>query len=148
MLAFDFLGAAFADGVLFRVKMTRVGAPLIGVVVGQAEGIEQRLELEEHLIFTAAKDIREHLSRLMIDGMPEPARIAFPGHETPHFIHLGFTRALNVYRHLLWVQRAQQRRVDRLQRRFLLLEFTEDGVGTDVQRPRPYGGKSRLIIHS
>jgi hypothetical protein len=33
MLALDFLRAAFTDGVLFRVEMTRVGTPLIGVIV-------------------------------------------------------------------------------------------------------------------
>jgi hypothetical protein len=54
MLAFDFLCAAFTDGVLFRVKVTRVRTPLIGVVVGQTEGIEQRFQLEEYLNGTDA----------------------------------------------------------------------------------------------
>jgi hypothetical protein len=58
MLALNFLRAAVTDGVLFWVKMTRVRAPLLSVVVRQTEGIEQRFELEEHLILTAAQDIR------------------------------------------------------------------------------------------
>ena len=47
MLALDFLRAAFADGVLFWIKMTRVGTPFVGVVMRQTEGIEQRFELEK-----------------------------------------------------------------------------------------------------
>ena len=45
MLALDFLRAAFTDGVLFGVKMTCVSTPLVGVVMRQTEGIEQRFEL-------------------------------------------------------------------------------------------------------
>ena len=56
MLAFDFLCAAFADSTLFRVKVTRIRTPLIGVVVGQADGFQQRFELEKPLIFPGAKD--------------------------------------------------------------------------------------------
>ena len=44
--------------VLFWVKMTGVCAPLIGIVVCQAKGLQQRLELEEYFILTATKDIR------------------------------------------------------------------------------------------
>jgi hypothetical protein len=58
MRTLDFLGTAFTDGVLFWIKMTRVRAPLIGIVVRQTKGIKQRFELEEYLILTAAKDIR------------------------------------------------------------------------------------------
>jgi hypothetical protein len=58
MLALDFVRATFACGMLFRVKVTRVCAPLIGLIVDQAEGFQQRFELEEYLIFATAKDIR------------------------------------------------------------------------------------------
>ena len=136
MLALDFLRAAFADGVLFGVKMTRVRAPLIGVVVRQTEGIEQRFELEKHLIFPAAKDIRQHLSRLMINGMPEPARVAFAAARNDHISSISASPA----RSMSTVTSSgfsvfSKCRVDRLQRRFFLLEFTEHGVRTDVQRP-------------
>jgi hypothetical protein len=132
MLAFDFLCAAFADGVLFRVKVTCVRTSLIGVVVGQAEGIQQRFELEEYLIFPAAKDIRSHLPRLMIDGMSEPTRVVFAAAKRPHFIHLGLASTLDAHSYPVCIQRTQQRRVDRLQHRFFLLESTEYGVGTDM----------------
>ena len=55
ILALDLLRVAFAGGVLLRVEVTRVGAPTIRVIVRQAKGLEQRLELEEDLIFAAAK---------------------------------------------------------------------------------------------
>ncbi len=58
MLALDFLRVTFARRVLFRVEMTRVGTPLVGVVMGQAEGLQQLFEFEKNLVFTAAKDIR------------------------------------------------------------------------------------------
>src|SRR5688572_16354047 len=99
MLALDFLCTAFTDGVLFWIKMTRVGAPLIGVVMRQSEGIKQRSELEKHLILTAPKDISQYGSRVMLNGMPEPAWVAFAAHVGPHFVHLGFTCSLNVDGH-------------------------------------------------
>ena len=55
MLALDFLRTAFTDGMLLWIKMTGVGTPFIGVVVPQSERIEQRFELEKHLILTTAK---------------------------------------------------------------------------------------------
>jgi hypothetical protein len=33
----------------------------------------------------------------------------------PHFVHLGLARTLDVHGYLVCIQRAQQRRVDRLQ---------------------------------
>jgi hypothetical protein len=74
MLALDFLSATFTDGVLFCIKITRVGALLIGVVVRQSEGIEQRFELEEYLILPTPKDIGQYGSRAVINGMPEESR--------------------------------------------------------------------------
>jgi hypothetical protein len=44
----------------------------------------------------------------MINGMPQPALVAFLADKAPHFIHLGFTRSCHIHRHLVWVQRAQQ----------------------------------------
>ena len=105
MLTLDFLCEAFAGGVLFQVKVAGVRAPLIGGVVGQAERLSQRFALEEHLVFPAAKDIRSHLSRLMIDGMPEPTWGGFAAHKRPHFVHLGFASALNIHGHLVGIQR-------------------------------------------
>lgn len=77
MLAIDFLRAVFADGVLFRVKVTCVCPPTIGAEERQAEGLQQGFELEKDLIFPTAKDVCQDRSSAMINGMPQPARVAF-----------------------------------------------------------------------
>ncbi len=97
--------------------MTRVRAPLLGGIVRQTEGLQQRVAREKNLILTADKDIRSHLSRLMINGLPEPTRVVFVADKRPPLLHLGFAGALNVHGHFLRVQCAQQRGVGRLQRR-------------------------------
>jgi hypothetical protein len=63
--------------VRFRVKVTRVRTPTIGVEVRQAKGLQQRLEREKHLIFPTTEDIRQDHSRAMINGMPEPTLVVF-----------------------------------------------------------------------
>src|SRR5262249_49391573 len=72
------------------------------------------------------------------DGMPEPAGVAFVPDKRPHPTHLRpcFTCALHVPGHLGGIQRAQQSGMQRLKRRFFLLEFTQHGVGTDMERAR------------
>ena len=47
MLALDFLGVAFAWAVLVGGQMPAVGTPMIRVVTGQSEGIEQCFELQK-----------------------------------------------------------------------------------------------------
>src|SRR5881398_1342245 len=77
---------------------------------GQPEKPEQRLELQKDVVFAATKDVGQDLARMVIDGNPEPARVAFVPDKRPHLIHLRlrFTRALHVPGHLSRVQRAQQ----------------------------------------
>jgi hypothetical protein len=135
MFAFDFLRVAFADGVLFRVEMTCVRPPLIGIVMGQAKGFQERFEFEEDFILAASKDIRQNRPRTVINGMPEPTWVVFVADIRPHFVHLRLAGPLNVHGYLHWIQRVQQGCVDRLQRRFFLLELAEHGVGTDLERP-------------
>src|SRR5262249_11578884 len=138
MLALDFLCVAFAWAVLVGVQMPGVGTPMIRVVAGQSEGLEQRFEPQKDVVFAATKDIGQDLASVVIDGMPEPARVAFVPDKRPHLIHLRlrFPSALHVPGHLGGVQCAQQSGVHRLQRRGFLLEFTQHGVGTDMQGSR------------
>src|SRR6266446_10771419 len=68
--------------------------------------------------------------------MPEPAWVPFVPDKRPHLIHLRFASLRNIHGNLLWVQRAEQRGVHRLQGRFFLLKFTQNGVGTDMQGSR------------
>ena len=90
MLALDFLGVAFAWTMHVGVQMPGVGAPIIGVIARQPEGLEQCFELQKDLIFAAPKDVGQNLAGVVIDGMPEPAGVAFVADKRPHLIHLRF----------------------------------------------------------
>src|SRR2546425_529710 len=107
MLALDFLCVAFAWAMHLGVQMPGVGAPIIGVVAGEPEGLQQRFELQKDFVFAATKDVGQDLACVMIDGMPEPAWVALVPDKRPHLIHLRFARALHVPGYLGWVQRAQ-----------------------------------------
>jgi hypothetical protein len=50
------------------------------------ERLQQRFQLQKHLIRTPAKDIRQDGTGPMIDGMPEPPLLRLPPHKAPHFI--------------------------------------------------------------
>src|SRR2546425_3709589 len=108
MLALDFLCVAFAWAMHVGVEVTRIGTPIIGIVASEPEGLQQRLELQKDLIFAAPKDVGQDLAGVVIDGMPEPAGVAFVPDKRPHLIHLclRFASALYVPGHLGWVQRA------------------------------------------
>src|SRR5712691_4737327 len=96
MLTLDFLGVSFAWAMHVGVQMPGVGAPIIGVVAGEPEGRQQRFELQKDLVCAATKDVGQDLPCAVIDGMPEPAWIAFVPNKRPHLIHLRFARALSV----------------------------------------------------
>ena len=112
MRALDLLGVPFAWAVHVRVQMSCVCAPMIRIKTGEAEGLQERFELEKNVVLAAAKDLGQNGSCVMIDRMPQPAWVAFLADKTPHFIHLGFPRTLNGHRHLLGVYSAEQGRVD------------------------------------
>src|SRR5215468_12325736 len=103
MLPLDFLRVALARIVLFRIKMTCVCAPMIGMIARDPKRLQQRFQLQKHLVFAAAKDIRQDGSGAMIDGMPEPSLLFFLAHKTPHFVHLGFASTLNVHSNGIWI---------------------------------------------
>src|SRR5262245_2628877 len=98
MLALDFMRVAFAWSVLVGVEVTRVGAPIIGIIAGQPEGLQQRFEPQKDLVFAAPKAVGQDLAGVVIDGMPEPTRVAFVLDNQPHLIHLRLRspRALKV----------------------------------------------------
>src|SRR3954447_10283834 len=81
--------------------------------------------------------------------MPEPAGVALVPDKRPHLIHLclRFARALHVPGHLGGVQRAQYSSVHRLQYRGFLPEFTQHGVGTDMQGSRRIAYSARVETH-
>src|SRR5262245_5962786 len=138
MLALDFLRVAFAWAMLVGIEVTRVGAPIIGIIAGQPKRLQQRFEPQKYLVLAAPKDVGQDLAGVVIDGVPEPALVAFVPDKRPHLIHLRlrFPSALQVPGHLGRIQCAQQSGVHRLQPYFFLLEFTQHGVGTDMQGSR------------
>src|SRR5712691_2924797 len=114
MLALDLLGIPFTRAVHLGVQMSCVRAPMIRIEAGEAEGLQQRFELQKDLICAAPKNIRQDCAGMMINGMPQPALVAFFADKTPHLIHLGFPSSLNGDSHVLRVYGAKQSRIDRL----------------------------------
>src|SRR5215831_16541457 len=112
MLALDFLGVPFARTMHVGVEMAFVRPPMIGIKASEPEGLQQRFELQKDLIFAAPKDIRQDGPRMVIDRMPQPARVAFVADKRPHLVYLGVLPSpLDGYRHLVWVVGAQECRV-------------------------------------
>src|SRR5215470_2671265 len=129
MLALDFLRVPLAWSVLFRLEVTRVGAPVIGIILCNPKGVEQGFQLQKHRILPPPKDIGQDFSRVVIDRMPEPAWVPFVPDKRPHLIHLRFASLRNIHGNVLWVQRAEQRGVHRLQGRFFLLSSRSTVLG-------------------
>ncbi len=111
MRALDLLGIPFPRAVHLRGQMPRVRTPMIGIKAGETKGFQQRFAPQENLVLTTPKHLRQDDTRVVIDGMPEPAWIAFVADKRPHLLHLGCAGLLKVHGNLLRVQRAQQRRV-------------------------------------
>src|SRR5215831_7738968 len=149
MLALDFLRVTFAWAVLFRLEMTCVGAPMIGIIAPDPKRLQQRFEPQKHVVFAATKDVGQDLAGVVIDSMPEPTRVAFVPDERPHLIHLRlrFPSALYVPGHLGGVQCVQYSGVHRLQHGFFPLECTQHRVGTDMQRPRRIAHPAGVETH-
>jgi hypothetical protein len=112
MLALDVLRVTFARHVLFRIEVTRVGAPMIGVEAFDAKGLEQCFEFQKDLVFATTKDIRQDSPCVMINRVSQPTRMVFLANKTPHFIYLGFASLRDVHGHLVRVYTAQQSRID------------------------------------
>src|SRR5713101_1513411 len=127
--------------------MSCVRPPMVRREACEAEGLQQRLELQKDLILPTAKDIRQDGSCMMIDRMPQPALVPFLPNKAPHLVSLCLASALDVHRNLVWLQGTQQRRVDRLEGRFCLPECTEHGVGTDAQPPRCIAHATGIEAH-
>ena len=68
MFALDLLRVPLARLVLVGIEMPGVRAPIIGVIARDAKRLEQRFELQKHLILPPPKDIRQHLAGLVMLG--------------------------------------------------------------------------------
>ena len=88
MFALDFLGVLLADHVLLRGEMPFVGTPSVRVKPCDVQRRQELLPLEQHVILPSSKDIGSHGATVVINGMPQPPRLGFLAHKTPHLIKL------------------------------------------------------------
>src|SRR5438093_1506075 len=114
MRALDLLRMPFAWAVDISVEMPGVRPPMIGRKAREPTRRQQRFALQKDCIFSTTKNIRQEGTRMMIDGMPPPALMAFLADNAPHVVHLSFPSSLKGSSHLLRVYGAKQGRVDRL----------------------------------
>src|SRR5215510_3101626 len=90
---------------LDRMQFTRLGNRML-----EGERFYQASVSECSRLRAKVAHISGHLpigqdrSRVMIDGMPEPPWGVFAADKRPHFVHLSFARALNVYTYLVGIQ--------------------------------------------
>ena|SRR2546422_6356220 len=96
MLALDLLGIPFARAVNVLIQMPGICAPMVSIKASEPEGREQRFELQKNFIFATTKDIGQNLACVVIDGMPQPALVAFLADKAPHLVDLSFPGLLNV----------------------------------------------------
>jgi hypothetical protein len=50
---------------------------MISVIAGEPEGLTQRFARQKDLILAATKDVGQDLAGVVIEGMPQPAWVAF-----------------------------------------------------------------------
>src|SRR5215471_15917000 len=89
MFALDFLGVLLPHVMLLGIEMPLVGPPPVRVELRDAEGLQQRLQPQEDLVLPPSEHISQHLPSVVINGMPQPTRIRFVAHVTPHLVQLG-----------------------------------------------------------
>ena len=90
MFTLYFLRIPFPNFVSLFGKMTGIGPPIIGVVLRDAEGFQKRFQTNESPIFTRIQHVSQHLSRVVINRVPEPSLLRFVADIAPHFIGLRF----------------------------------------------------------
>src|SRR6266704_585084 len=89
MFALDFLRVVFTYSMLLWIEVTRIRSPPIGVIARDAKRFEQLFQLQKDIVLSAPKDVRSYLATVVINGVPQPTRMRFRLHKTPHFVELG-----------------------------------------------------------
>src|SRR5215467_13202459 len=67
-LALDFLRVLLTYVMLLWVDMPLIGPPSVGVILGDAKGLEQLLQPQKDVVLPPPEHIRSHLPALGIDG--------------------------------------------------------------------------------
>ena len=88
VLALDFLRVLLAHLMLLSLQMPLVGPPAVGVKFRDTKRCQQLLKLQEDIVFPSSEHIRQDPPRVVINGVPQPARVRFAAHVTPHFVEL------------------------------------------------------------
>src|SRR5262245_32468926 len=117
--------------------MPLVGAPAVRVKLRDAKGLQELLQLEEDGVLAPSEYIGQHLPAVVINGVPEPARMRFRLHKTPHFVelraepttHLQLIRAPDFYLHLRGMHGRQHGMMHRLQLRLFFFSALMTVVG-------------------
>ena len=86
VLAFALLRMGFANRVLRGIHRALVGAPSIGLEAGHRKRRQERLQVEQHLIWAAPKDIRSHGPPVVLNRVPSPSWLRLLAHRAPHLI--------------------------------------------------------------
>ena len=73
---------------MLKVLVTVVRSPSIRVKSRDPKRLQQALEFEKDLILPPSKDIGQYGATAVIDRMPQPPRLGFLLHVTPHLIEL------------------------------------------------------------
>jgi len=55
---------------------------------GEPEGLQQRLQLQNDLIFASSEHLRQALAGVVLNGVPQPSLVLLFPDNAPHFIHL------------------------------------------------------------
>jgi hypothetical protein len=88
MFALDSLGVLRAYLMLRGIEMALVSPSAVGVKLRDAKRGQQLLELQEDVVLPLSEHIRQDLARMMINGVPEPARLRLLRHIRPHLVEL------------------------------------------------------------
>ena len=88
VFALDLLRVLLAHLMLLGREMSLVGPPAVGVKLRDTKRRQQLLELQEDVVLAPSEYLRQDRARVMINGVPQPARVRFAAYITPHFIQL------------------------------------------------------------
>jgi hypothetical protein len=89
VFALDFLCIGFPSFVLLGVEMSLIGPPPIRIKPCDTARLQEDFELHKDRILPSPQDVCEHRTTAMLDRVPEPPRVRFAAHATPHFVQLG-----------------------------------------------------------
>jgi hypothetical protein len=66
--------------------MAAIGAPAVGEGPPDAEGLQQRFQLQERLVLSPTEDVGEDSPGSMVQGLPQPAWRGLLAHKRPHLV--------------------------------------------------------------